>query len=234
MAVSGMIQALIAAFALSVSHGPSPNQNGARLTGDDSGILVNAASAAVVLSTRGYGSAVFRDGLRLVLVLFLVFSALWAQMEFLTTVIDSGATTTCQIFVIFTALFDQLARVSIEAVLLWFVQKPGRPAFERILAQALLFARLALGVVFVGETRPDFNPTCVPRSNLLPLAIVVIGLDGAILVALAIMTLSSGSGKEDTAHRSDAGRRKTALLILAGLAVWQGVRTRPFFVHAHT
>ncbi|KAI0175314.1 hypothetical protein BJ166DRAFT_171447 [Pestalotiopsis sp. NC0098] len=189
MAISGTVQALIAAFFF--------------------GILVNTASAGLFLYIKGHGSTIFRDGLRLALILFLASSALWAQVEFLATLIDSTASSTCQAAVIISSLFDQVARVSIEQFLVWAIAKDGRKSAAGLATQVLLLARFIVGMVFVGVTKPQFNSTCVPLSSIEPVAITVIALDAVILTAIAALALSARSGK-------------TVLLILAALAIWMG------------
>ncbi|KAI0129573.1 hypothetical protein BJ170DRAFT_279459 [Xylariales sp. AK1849] len=196
MAIPGPSQALIAAFTF--------------------GILFNAASAGFVLYIKGHGSAIFRDSLRLALILFLASSALWAQVEFLTTIINTTATSTCQVAVIFSTLFDQFARVSIEQYLLWAVAKQGKKTVLSILPQLLLLARFVVGMVFVGESRVQFNPTCVPLSSVVPLAIVVVVLDAVILAIIAIQAFTSSSSKDGQ------GNGKAVLLTIGALAIWMG------------
>ncbi|KAI1880738.1 hypothetical protein JX265_000978 [Neoarthrinium moseri] len=198
MAVSGAVQALIAAFFF--------------------GIVVNTASAGVVLYIKGHGSTIFRDGLRLALILFLTSSALWAQVEFLATVIDATATSTCQVAVIFSTLLDQFARVSIEQFLIWSVAKDGAKSVAGMIPQILLLARFVVGMVLVGVSKPQFTPTCVPLSNVTPVAIAVIALDAVILASLTISALKSGSSKDGGRSSQD----KTLLLIIAGLGIWMG------------
>lgn len=182
-----------------------------------SGILVNTSSAGLFLYIKGHGSTIFRDGLRLALILFLASSALWAQVEFLSTLIDSNASSTCQAAVVISSLFDQLARVSIEQFLIWAIAKDGRKSAAGLATQVLLLARFVVGMVFVGVTKPQFNSTCVPLSSIEPVAITTIALDAVILTAIAALALSARSGK-------------TVLLILASLATWMGVSDAIYFI----
>lgn len=205
MAIPGSIEALVAAFSF--------------------GVLFNAATAGFVLYIiKSRGLALFRDGLRLALVLFLASSALWAGFEFIETVIDTTATSTCQVAVIFSSLFDQLARVSIEQYLIWVVARDGKKKGLAVLVpQLLLVTRLIVGMVFVGETRVQFNPTCVPLSNVVPISIAVIALDAVILATLAIQSLSKGSSKGEQSNGHGTNRSKSVLLTITGLAIWMGV-----------
>ncbi|KAK9772906.1 hypothetical protein SCAR479_10416 [Seiridium cardinale] len=195
MAVSGTVQALIAAFLF--------------------GILLNTASAGFILYIKGHGSAIFRDGLRLALIFFLASSALWAQVEFLATLIDPTATSTCQAAVIISSLLDQVARVSIEQFLIWSVAKDGLKTAAGLATQVLLLVRFIIGMVFVGETKPQFNTTCVPMSNLVPIAIAVVALDAVILTSTAVLTFTTASTKSGQGS-------KAILLTIAALAVWMG------------
>ncbi|ORY61346.1 uncharacterized protein BCR38DRAFT_411227 [Pseudomassariella vexata] len=201
MALPGTVQALIAAFSF--------------------GILVNASSAGLVLYIKGYGSAIFRDGLRLALITFLASSALWAQVEFISTVIEPTAASACQVTVIFSSLFDQVARVSIEQYLLWAVADQGSKSVSGMIPQALLLSRFIIGMVFVGETRVQFNPTCVPVSSVVPVAIVVIAVDVVILAYLAIRAFSSAP-KDAGGNQQAVFKRKAVLLTIAALAIWLG------------
>ncbi|KAH6647656.1 hypothetical protein BKA67DRAFT_662428 [Truncatella angustata] len=195
MAVPGTVQALIAAFFF--------------------GILLNTASAGFVLYIKGHGSAIFRDGLRLALILFLASSALWAQAEFLATLIEPTSISTCQIAVIISSFLDQIARVSIEQFLVWALAKDGLKSPAAIATQIILLVRFIVGMVFVGETKPQFNSTCVPMSNVVPISIAVIALDAVILISTAVMAFTTGSKK------SGQGT-KALLLTISALAVWMG------------
>ncbi|KAI0379026.1 hypothetical protein F5Y04DRAFT_260949 [Hypomontagnella monticulosa] len=176
------------------------------------GILFNAASAALVLYVIGHGSAIFRDGLRLVLIMFLASSAAWALVEFLTTIIEPTAATTCQVAVIFSSVFDQLGRVFVEQYLVWAARTEGKK-ISNLAPQVLVLGRFGVGMAFIGLTRSEFNPTCVPVSSVLPVAIIVIVLDALILGLVAIQILSMGSAK---------GKRSVTLVTI-GLAIWTGM-----------
>lgn len=185
-----------------------------------SGIVVNTSSAGFVIYIKGHGSTLFRDGLRLALTLFLGLAALWALMGFLSTLINPTATQTCAVAVILSSLFDQLARTCIEQYLVWAACKQ-RSATNRI-PQLLVLARAVVGLVFVGESRPQFNPTCVPLSNLVPLSIALVVMDAFILVNIAAITLSSGA----ELNKLGPNNSMMILLIIVGLAVWMGVCCR--------
>ncbi|KAK8045337.1 hypothetical protein PG993_005361 [Apiospora rasikravindrae] len=196
MATTDSIQPLIAAFAF--------------------GILFNTASAGFILYFKGHGSAIFRDGLRLALIIFLATSGLWALVGFISTLLAPTASSQCQIAVIISSLFDQVARTAIQQSLVWAVAKEGTPSLLGKIQQFQVLARFIVGMVFVGETRPQFNSTCVPASNLTAIAIVVIALDAVMLVTLAIRALSSDNSNQN------AGKRKAILFTITALAVWMG------------
>ncbi|KAI1343008.1 hypothetical protein F5Y15DRAFT_273891 [Xylariaceae sp. FL0016] len=202
MAVSGAAQALIAAFSF--------------------GILFNAASATLVLYVKGHGSAIFRDGPRLVLILFLLSSTSWAVTEFLETLIDSTAVSTCQVAVIFSSLFDQLGRTFVEQYLVWGVQKGAPLTAFNVMPQILVLGRLIAGIAFVATTKPDFAPTCVPTSNISAVPIAVIATDAVILVLLAIQAFSPEPAKGAPRQQSASGKGKAVSLVVIGVAVWMG------------
>ena len=188
--------------------------------------MVNAASAALFLYLNGNGSAIFRDGLRLVLVIFLLSSALWAQVGFIATVIDStDSTMPCQIGVIFTSLFDQLGRFSIEQYLLWAMNSGGggKLALGQLIPQLVVLARFVAGLVFVGFSRPQVDSVCVPMSSMSPIAAVVIGLDGFIIAMLAARAFMTGIVSDIQESKSSAGRSKLVVLVMVGFAIWTGV-----------
>ena len=192
------------------------------LTHRCSGIVVNAGSAALFLTIKGYGSSIFRDGPRLVLITFLLCSALWAQIGFITTIINTNASVSCQVGIAFTTLFDQVARFAIEQFLLWTINTNTAVSWGQMVPQGLLLGRFILGAVFVGLSRPEFNPVCVPTSSVLPVAIVTVSLDAVIIATLAWRAFSSGFVRD--VSRGSA-RSKSVLLILTGLAIWTAVRS---------
>ncbi|KAI0010357.1 hypothetical protein F4779DRAFT_310518 [Xylariaceae sp. FL0662B] len=187
------------------------------------GILFSAASPSLILYVKGHGSATFRDGLRLVLILFLASSAAWALVEFLATLIGPTAAPTCQVAVIFSSAFDQLARTFVEQYLVWAVRKDEKKTVWGMIPQLLVLGRFILGGVFVGETRSDFNPTCVPASNVLPIAVAIIALDAVILALLAGRALSAGSTIDVVGGRHVPGRSRSIVYVIIGLTIWMGL-----------
>ncbi|KAI1260207.1 hypothetical protein F5Y18DRAFT_263528 [Xylariaceae sp. FL1019] len=202
MAVPGTIQALIAAFSF--------------------GILFNAALAALVLYAKSHGSAIYRDGLRLVLILFLLSSSLWALVEFLSTLIDPSANSVCQVAVVFSSLFDQFGRVFIEQYLAWAVQKGDVKSAFAFVPQILVWGRFFVGIAFVAVMRPDFNPTCVPVSSVRAVSITAIGLDAVIIGLLSIRAFTKGAAKAASNGTSTSLQTMTVRLVSVGLAVWMG------------
>ncbi|KAI0540276.1 hypothetical protein GGR58DRAFT_461496 [Xylaria digitata] len=202
MAVPGTVQALIAAFSF--------------------GILFNAASAALVLYIKGHGSAIYRDGLRLVLILFLLTSSSWALVEFLSTLISTNATSTCQVAVAFSSLFDQLGRTFVEQYLVWAVRKGDAKTPFSLLPQILVFGRFFVGIAFTAVTRTQFKPTCAPISSIPAVSFTTIALDVVIVGLLAIQAFSGSiTGKESDSH-STVKKTGTARLIVVGVALWLG------------
>ncbi|KAI0434148.1 hypothetical protein F5Y09DRAFT_279831 [Xylaria sp. FL1042] len=202
MAVPGAIQALIAAFLF--------------------GILFNTASIALVLYTKSHGSAIYRDGLRLVLILFFLTSSSWALVEFLSTLIDPSAISTCQVAVVFSSLFDQFGRVFVEQYLAWAVPKGDTKTVFSLVPQILVFGRFFVGIAFTAVTRTQFKPTCAPITSIRAISIASIALDGVIIGLLSIQAFSSGRAAKQPGSNSTALKPKPARLIVMGVALWWG------------
>ncbi|KAI0459207.1 hypothetical protein F5B21DRAFT_342297 [Xylaria acuta] len=202
MAVPGTIQALIAAFSF--------------------GILFNAASGALVIYVKGHGSAIYRDGLRLVLILFLLTASLWALVEFLATLIEPSATSTCQVAVVFSSLFDQFGRVFAEQYLAWAVPKGDAKTVFSLVPQILVFGRFFVGIAFTAVTRTQFKPTCAPISSIRAVSITAIALDAVIIGFLSVQAFSSGLATKNPNPRSIRLSTRAVRLIVVGVAVWWG------------
>ena len=193
--------------------------------------MLNAASAALVLYLRGYGlAAVFRDSQRLVLVLFLLSAALWAQIDFIAILLDTTTSSTpCQIGLIFSTIFDQFARFSIEQFLLWALNKDSGAKLSamQLIPQVLVLARFLAGAVFIGFTRPQTDDFCVATTSALPVGILVTALDGVIILLLIIRAYSAGGvAKENGAGKGvDADKARALMSVLLGLVFWTGVRS---------
>lgn len=186
--------------------------------------MVNAASAALFLHISGNGSAIFKDGLRLVLITFLLSAALWAQVAFISTVIDTTTSTMpCQVSIIFSTLFDQLGRFAVEQYLLWAMNTAGKSSAAQLITQLLVVARFVAGMVFVGFSRTQSEPVCVPVSSALPIAITVIALDGVLVAIFAARAFMTRIVADVQANNSSASRSKCVLLVLVGFAIWTGV-----------
>ncbi|RDW66442.1 hypothetical protein BP6252_10077 [Coleophoma cylindrospora] len=204
MAFSGSNQALSAAFLF--------------------GILLQAALGALLVYWNGHGSSVFQDGRRLVLVLFLIFAALWALIDFLNLVISPNASTICQIGLIFSTTFDQLARVVLEQFLLWSVGHGTKLTAARVVLQVILVVRVVAGGILAGFTRPQFAPVCVAHTSLFPVSIVVLALDGIIIGTLLIQAMSLGLFRDMSGQSSDRkAQSKSVVFMIFGFAFWTGM-----------
>ncbi|RDW71780.1 hypothetical protein BP5796_07814 [Coleophoma crateriformis] len=204
MAFSGSNQALSAAFLF--------------------GILLQAALGALLVYWNGHGSSVFQDGRRLVLVLFLIFAALWALIDFLNLVISPNASTVCQIGLIFSTTFDQLGRVVLEQFLLWSVGHGTKLTAARVVLQVILVVRVVAGGILAGFTRPQFAPVCVAHTSLFPVSIVVLALDGIIIGTLLIQAMSLGLFRDMSGQSSDRkAQSKAVVFMIFGFAFWTGM-----------
>ncbi|KAA8576807.1 hypothetical protein EYC84_006860 [Monilinia fructicola] len=182
------------------------------------GILLQAATGALLIYFKGHVSTILKDGRRLVLVLFLLFSVLWAQIDFVQLLIPTTGTGVCQAALIFTTGFDQLARVALEQFLLWSIGHGTKITAIRAILQGLLAIRLIGGGVLVGITRPQFSPTCVAETSILPVAIVVLVMDFIIVGALLVQASSLGMFGDRREDRKAQSR--ALLLVIAGFTVW--------------
>ncbi|KAK3381547.1 hypothetical protein B0H63DRAFT_416347 [Podospora didyma] len=201
MAVEGATQALVAAFTF--------------------GIVVNAASAALFLCIKGHGTSIFRDSPRLVLILFLLSSALWAQVDFITVLLDiSKSSMPCQVGVIFSTIFDQLGRFSIEQYLIWAMNDGTKISPMQMIPQLLILGRFIAGAVFVGFTRPQTDTFCLATSSALPISILVIALDAVILLLLVVRAFSTGLVANIQKGGSGSARSKSFMLVMLGHAIW--------------
>lgn len=224
MADSINTQALTAAFSLSVYLPIDQHQKPRRLIDEHSGIVVNAASGAVFLYLKGHASSLLRDGLRLVLVTFLATSALWAQTDFITTLINVNSSTGCQVAIVFASIFDQLARVSLQQAIIWAVDHHGQvPQAESLLTQGAIIMRFILGAVFVGLQRPQLDTVCVTSTSLLPFGVVLLAADLAFTTVILIRVISFGLLKDVQQGTATASRSRAALLTIAGLGIWTAV-----------
>lgn len=189
------------------------------------GLLTNAATAALFLYYRSHGSSIFRDGLRLVLIIFLLSSALWAQIDFITVLLDvSSSAMPCQIATIFATVFDQLARFSIEQYLLWAMNDgAAKLSAGTLIPQLLILARFVAGAIFAGFTRAQTDTFCVATSSVLPVALVVIIMDVVILVLLIVRAFQTGVVGGMKKAGSDAQWNKSILFVMLGFAIWMGM-----------
>ena len=187
-----------------------------------SGVLLAASSAAFTLFTWKHAAKALRDGLRLALISFLALASAWALTGFITITVNPRSRSACQISIVFSTLFDQLARISVEQFLLWASRGDGAPKVLQVGAELVLLARLGLGMAYVGLIRPVFNPTCVSEASVPYLAVSLIIVDAVMVVLLAIKAISSGATTSNLSTRS-AKQNKSVFLSIAGLAIWMGV-----------
>lgn len=70
----------------------------------------------------------------------------------------------------------------------------------------------------MGITRPQFSPTCVAETSILPVAIVVLVMDFIIVGALLVQASSLGMFGDRREDRKAQSR--ALLLVIAGFTVW--------------
>jgi len=188
-------------------------------------MVVNAAVAALFLYTNGHGSTIFRDGLRLVLISFLLCSALWALVDFISALIDAQVSSSpCQIAVVFATIFDQLGRFSVEQYLLWAMNsRVGKVSAGQLIPQLLILGRFVAGGVFAGFAKPQVDSFCVAVSSMLPISIVIIALDVVIILFLAGRAFSTGVISDIQRSTKETSRSKAVVWVLIGFTVWTAV-----------
>ncbi|KAK1244858.1 hypothetical protein MKX08_004487 [Trichoderma sp. CBMAI-0020] len=212
MAGSSSAPALVATFVLIVNP--------------CSGLVVLAASAAIFFFVKANRSPLLRDELRLALVFFLATSTLWGILEFAATLVPHNVTSACQVAISFATVFDQLARFSVEQFLLWAVNGGMKVSKLSLVLQGGLFLRFILGAVFVGVQRPQFDPVCVATNLILPIGIVVMVVDIAMVMILGTKAFLA---KKSDAIRPELSRTNTLILVTVGLGVWTALST-PLFL----
>jgi hypothetical protein len=194
----------------------------------NSGILLQAATGALFVYYKAKDAKILQDGRRLVLMLFMLFAALWAQISFINLIVTSTSTSTCQALLVFTTTFDQLARVSIEQFFLWAMSQGTKATTQQYLLQGVLVIRLIVGGVLVGLTRPDapqFSPVCAAHTSVLPIAIMVLALDFVIIGVSIIRIFSMGIFSDMRVAGKSTIREQSKALIFGVLAyaLWTGV-----------
>lgn len=153
--------------------------------------------------------------------LFLLFAALWAQIDFVNLLLPATMATGCQATLIITTMFDQLARVGMEQFLLWSVGHGTRLTAERMILQGVLLARLVAGGLLVGFTRPQFEPVCVAQTSVTPIAIVVIALDALIFGVLLVRAVSLGMFRDMGGKEGE--QSKALVFSIFGFGFWTAV-----------
>ncbi|KFH45950.1 hypothetical protein ACRE_032600 [Hapsidospora chrysogenum ATCC 11550] len=182
------------------------------------GIIANVASAAVFLFLAANGPPLFKDSLRLVLVVFLFSSALWAFVDFVSMTVDSDSA--CHVAVAFGTAFDQLARVAFEQFVLWGANAGAKPSMGVLIPQLAVLLRFVLGGIYVGFQRPQFNPVCLSTASVLPLGIAILAADAVVTLFLLAKLLSTGKSASRTGNEVEAKRSRTLITVLAGAGFW--------------
>ncbi|KAL7946523.1 hypothetical protein V8C42DRAFT_38741 [Trichoderma barbatum] len=184
------------------------------------GLVVLAASAAIFFFVKANRSPLFRDELRLALSFFLAASALWGVLDFAATLVRDNAASACQTVISFAAVFDQVARVSVEQFLLWAVNGGIKVTKLSLAMQGALLVRFILGAIFVGVQRPQFDPVCVASNLVLPIGVIVMLTDIGMVAALSAKFVLA---KKSNSLRPELARTNGVVLVTAGLGIWTGL-----------
>ncbi|KAF4595861.1 cytochrome oxidase subunit II-like protein [Ophiocordyceps camponoti-floridani] len=187
------------------------------------GIVIVATLATAPIYLRHLHKPLDRDGPRLVLVGYLLAILAWAIVGLIATVAITRDVSSCQVAVVFFAIFDQLARFLLEEFIFWTIDDHIRLTPQVFLFQGVFLARFVLGAVFVAVQRPQIEPVCSASTMILALAIVVLVADAVVACMLLYRAYWTGILR-DLPDKSMLGSRSRALLLLIlGLVVWTGL-----------
>jgi hypothetical protein len=130
----------------------------------------------------------------------------------------------CQGTIAVSTFFDQAARTLSAAFLLWTVAHTVKSPAEKYGLACLIGARAVGGGIFTLFTRPQFAPLCLPRSAVLPVAILIIGLDTIIIgiVMIRIFTLGFLGSNNNIQSTTNKEQGKALTLFTVGFAIWTG------------
>lgn len=104
--------------------------------------------------------------------------------------------------------------------MLWAVNGGVKVSKLSLALQGALLVRFILGAVFVGVQRPQFEPVCVASNLILPIGIIVMVADMAMVMVLSI---KAALAKKDSALRPELSRTNTLIFFTAGFGFWTGV-----------
>lgn len=172
---------------------------------------------------KGKPVPLHKDSQRLALTTFLTSAALWAQVAFIASAVDPSSATACQVAVAVSSGFDLFSRVALLQYLLWASAGAAKTAVLRLVPQGLLLARLALGGVFIGMQRPQFKPVCVPKTDILPVAIAVIAVDAVLILVCLVRIFSAGGLRDATEGTASYQKARGVYFTLGGFILWIGV-----------
>ncbi|KAH7359159.1 hypothetical protein B0T11DRAFT_209692, partial [Plectosphaerella cucumerina] len=192
------------------------------------GLTFQAGAGAFFLYVQGQGKKLFRDGLRLALTTFIASAALWSQIAFSATLVDPTSSLGCQVAVIFSSFFDQLARFTLEQYLLWAINSGLKKAPDTFVPQGILMIRLVVGGIFVGFQRPQVFPVCQTSSGMFAIGIAVAATDLIMILIFLARAVMIGLLQDVREKRPGMQRSKAILFLIAGLALWTGASVPMF------
>lgn len=104
--------------------------------------------------------------------------------------------------------------------MLWAVNGGIKVTKLSLAMQGALLVRFILGAIFVGVQRPQFEPVCVARNLILPIGVIVMVTDVAMVAALSTKVVLA---KKSNALRPELSRNNALIYVTAGLGIWTGV-----------
>lgn len=201
-----------------------PNNSQSLIAAFTFGITFQAGAGAFLLYVQGQGKKLFRDGLRLALTTFIASAALWSQIAFSATLVDPTSSFGCQVAILFSSFFDQLARFALEQYLLWAINSGLKKAPDTFVPQGILVIRLVVGGIFVGFQRPQLQPVCQTSSDVFAIGIAVAATDLVMILIFLVRAIMIGLLQDVRDKRPGMQRSKAILFLIVGLTLWTGVR----------
>ncbi|KAI9802597.1 MAG: hypothetical protein M1833_001671 [Piccolia ochrophora] len=168
----------------------------------------------------GYARILLQHQKRLALVVFLATAALWAKLAFLDFAMPTLRA--CQATIVLSTLADQLARTFAVIFILSVAGGSSETRLEKYGLVTLIAIRSIFGVVFLGLTRPQLGPLCIPRSDVLEIAIMLLIMDALLIGVMAARQLRTGVWKETWCLPCTTRKEqnKANIYFTSGYAVW--------------
>lgn len=191
------------------------------LTNTLSGLLLHASQAAFFTAVNGHIKTLFLHRRRLVLLSFLLCVSVFSITQFATLLLLED--TPCGVAVRFTLFFDQAARVSALALIVWKVCDEAGARAEVAMWASIIVLRVLIGGVVVGFTGMAFMPVCFPEPIHIVVGIIHTTFDGCVWVVLGWRIVQIWMLFVDQGRRGNGGGNSQGyglFLIVLGFMGW--------------